>query len=173
MLEGILVTLGSARRFSAVQSASAVRHRGRLAPVPSPRPRPASAAEVHKQFALHGVDPQVSRQPLPPGLRPCRRQLDRPNARGRAPPSPFAGPCRGAGSERRAAPCMCETACFSWVSSRGAATVSAADRAHQAGSVNALLSRCGGRKEKARRDAGLLAHGRRSICGGIPPATSR
>jgi hypothetical protein len=62
---------------------------------------------------------------------------------------------------------------FSWVSSRGAATVSAADRAHQAGSVNALLSRCGGRKEKARRDAGLLAHGRRSICGGIPPATSR
>jgi hypothetical protein len=85
VLERVDVTFGSARRLSAVQSTPAVRHRGRLAPAPSPCPRSTAAAEVHRRFALHGVDPQVSGYPLPPGPRPYRRQLGRRNARGRAP----------------------------------------------------------------------------------------
>jgi hypothetical protein len=74
VLERISVTLGSARGLSAVQSTPAVRHRGRLAPAPSPCPRSTAAAEVHRRFALHGVDPQVLGEPprerrLP--SRPC------------------------------------------------------------------------------------------------------
>jgi hypothetical protein len=55
MLERIDVTLGSARRLSAVQTTTAVRHRGRLAPAPLPCPRSTSAAEVHRRFALQGL----------------------------------------------------------------------------------------------------------------------
>jgi hypothetical protein len=72
-------------------------HRGRLAPAHLPRPRSASAAEVHGRF-LQGVDPSVSGYPLPPGPRPRQRQLGRRHARGHAPQSPSAGPCRDIGS---------------------------------------------------------------------------
>jgi hypothetical protein len=48
VLESVRVTLGSARRLSAVQATPAVRHRGRLAPAPFPCPRSTSAAEVDR-----------------------------------------------------------------------------------------------------------------------------
>jgi hypothetical protein len=98
------------------------RSASRATGTPSPScPRPTSAAEVHRQFALPGVDPQVSAEPLPPGPRPCRRQLDRPNARGRAPPSPFAGPCRGAGGSgsSRSAKCRRQDPGWAKFASRG------------------------------------------------------
>jgi hypothetical protein len=112
--EGVPIALGRARRQAAVQPAPAVRHRGRPAPAPSPRPRSTSAAEVHRRSALHGVDPQVSGQPLPPGPRSCRRQLDRRNARGRAPPSPFAGPCRDAGSRASSSTVYVRESLLAW-----------------------------------------------------------
>ena len=67
MLERVPITLRSARRHSAVHPAAAVRHRWRLARLPAPCPRSASRAEVHGQFALHGVDPLISLRSPPPG----------------------------------------------------------------------------------------------------------
>src|SRR5271166_2075097 len=63
------VTLRHARVLSAMHPAAAVRHRRRPARAPASCPRPASRAEVHWQFALHPIDPSVSRDPHPPGSR--------------------------------------------------------------------------------------------------------
>jgi len=51
--------------LSAVHPAAAVRHRGRSARMPAPRPRSTAGAQVHGQFASHGVVPLISRDPLP------------------------------------------------------------------------------------------------------------
>jgi hypothetical protein len=69
--------------------------------------------EVHRQSALHGLTLKFGRGPSR-GPRPCRRQLDRRNAR--APLLPFVGPYHDADSEHRAAPCMSDIAC--WLGSR-------------------------------------------------------
>ena len=95
--EGVPVTLRRARRQAAVQPAAAVRHRRRPAPAPAPSPRAASRAAVHGQSAMHGVDPLISVDPHPPESRPRRPPPARRDGRGRAPPSPSAGPCRGGG----------------------------------------------------------------------------
>jgi hypothetical protein len=59
VLERVGVTLGSARRLSAVQATPAVRHRGRLAPAPSPCPRSKSAAAPG--CGLGGGSPEAGR----------------------------------------------------------------------------------------------------------------
>jgi hypothetical protein len=66
VLECVGVTLGGARRLSAVQSTPAVRHRGRLAPAPLPCPRSASAAEVRDLLCM-GLILKFWVSPHPPG----------------------------------------------------------------------------------------------------------
>jgi len=61
----MLVTPRRARRPTSVHPAAPIRHRWRLALAAVPRPRAASQAEVHGRFALHGVDPLISLDPLP------------------------------------------------------------------------------------------------------------
>jgi hypothetical protein len=72
MFERVLISLRGSRGQSAVHPAATVRHRRRLAPAPAPCPRSTSRAEVHGQFALHGVDPLISIDPHPPGSGWCR-----------------------------------------------------------------------------------------------------
>jgi hypothetical protein len=51
-----------------VHPAAAVRHGWRLAKAPAPCSRSTPLAQVHRQLALHGVDPVISFVPLPVGL---------------------------------------------------------------------------------------------------------
>jgi hypothetical protein len=83
MLKGVPVTLRRPRRSSAVHPAPTVRHCGLLARLPGrPAVGTSSRAELHRQFALHGVDPRLWHDPRPPTSRPCpplpdRQPLDR------------------------------------------------------------------------------------------------
>jgi hypothetical protein len=72
LLERILIPLWGASGGPAVHPASAVRHRGRLAPDAGSCPRSAPSAQVRGRFALHGVDSPFSLDPHPPGSGPSR-----------------------------------------------------------------------------------------------------
>jgi hypothetical protein len=65
VLQCVLIAFRSPRRSPAVHPARAVRHRWRLAPAPRACSHSTSLAEMHRQFALHGLDPVISRY-LPP-----------------------------------------------------------------------------------------------------------
>src|SRR5690348_12264324 len=67
VFEGVLIARRCARGPAPVHPATAVRHRWRLALQTAPCPRSTSAAQMHGQFALHGVVPWVSSDALPPG----------------------------------------------------------------------------------------------------------
>src|SRR5271156_4838950 len=68
VLQRVPISLRGARRLTAVHPAAAVRHCRRSAWAPAPRARPASRAEVHWQFALHGLDPLILCVSPPPGF---------------------------------------------------------------------------------------------------------
>jgi hypothetical protein len=65
-----------------VHTASTIRHRWRLTRAPESCPRSASRRLVHRQLALHGVDPLISIDP--PGVRRCRQWPGRLRGRERA-----------------------------------------------------------------------------------------
>jgi hypothetical protein len=96
VLEVVLVTLRRARRSSAVHPASTVRHCCLLARLPGrPAVGTASPADVHRQFASHGVDPPAWCDPCPPPARRGPLPPDRRNERGHAEPSSSADSAKG------------------------------------------------------------------------------
>jgi hypothetical protein len=64
MLEGVSVTIRSARMFHRASCNGNLTIA--LARVAAPRPGTASRAEMHGQFAWHGIDPPTSRDPRHP-----------------------------------------------------------------------------------------------------------
>jgi hypothetical protein len=59
VLKSVFVPLRRAWGEAAMHPASAVRHCWRLTRASAPCPRSTSRAEVHRQVAFHGVDPQI------------------------------------------------------------------------------------------------------------------